>query len=626
LSTVSFLWRYGRRYGGWILIAMAAVATYALSTGAMVALVEPIFGEVLMTDERPGAIGATVAAEAVAEAGPVAEATFLDRVKERVDLRGALKDGYASLKRRLGIDRQNVVYLVPLLMVVVLLLRSLASFLSGYSFQHIGLGMTTDMRNDLFRSIVDQSSRFHEAHTSSELVSRVVADVTVMQNAVTSRLLDLFQQTPTLLVLVVVLLNIHFKLAVICLVATPVFIYPIVRFGKGMWKTSHRSQERMADLTQLLAEATRGHRVVKAFGMEGFEHRRFSEATHRHLQVKLRSQILTHVSGPVVESLAAVGAAAFLIYAGNAVRTEQLTASVLVQFLTAMMMLYDPIRKLNKVNLILQEARAAAQRVAEILGVPNEVWDREGARDIAGFHQSVRFEKVTFGYGEEAVLKEVDLEIHRGEVVAVVGPSGAGKSTLINLLPRFYDPDSGRISIDGVDLQEVRLESLRRQIGIVTQETVLFDDTVRNNIAYGRSDLPVEKVREAAAAAYADEFIMELPAGYDTRVGEAGLRLSGGQRQRLAIARALLKNAPILILDEATSHLDSESEALVQKALYNLMRGRTALVIAHRLSTVVSADRIIVMESGRITQVGRHAELLDEGGTYKRLYDLQFQA
>jgi subfamily B ATP-binding cassette protein MsbA len=626
VSTLSFLWRYGRRYSGWILIAVISVFTYALATGGLVALVEPIFGEVLMTDQRPGGVS-PAAAEPVVEVAKavVPPESWLERVKEKVDLRSALKGGYASLKRRLGITEANVVYVVPMLMVVVLLLRSLASFFSGYSFQHIGLGMTTDMRNDLFRRVVEQSSRFHETHTSGELVSRVVADVTVMQNAVSSRLLDLFQQTPTLIVLLVVLLNIHFKLALICLVATPVFIYPIARFGKGMWKTSHRSQERMADLTQLLAEAARGHRVVKAFGMEEFEHRRFSEATDRHLQVKLRSQVLTHVSGPVVEALAAVGAAAFLIYAGKAVRAEQLTASVLVQFMTALMMLYDPIRKLNKVNLILQEALAAAQRVAGLLAIPNDVRDRPGARAIDGFRQQVRFEKVTFGYGDEAVLKEVDLEISRGEVVALVGPSGAGKSTLINLLPRFYDPDSGRITIDGIDHRDVTIESLRQQIGIVTQDTLLFDDTVRNNIAYGRSDLGLELVREAAAAAYADDFIMELPAGYDTRIGEAGLRLSGGQRQRLAIARALLKNAPILILDEATSHLDSESEALVQKALYNLMRARTALVIAHRLSTVVSADRIVVMEDGRITQIGSHAELLTLGGTYKRLHDLQFQ-
>ncbi|MCZ6507516.1 MAG: ABC transporter ATP-binding protein [Acidobacteria bacterium] len=625
-----FLWRYGRRKRGWALIALASVLTYALATGGLVVLVEPIFGEVLMTDQRPGGAlgaGATTPGERPAVEAPAAvpEDGWLGRMKQKLDLKGALEEGYQSLKRRLGINQENVVYLVPLLMVLVLLVRAGASFLSGYSFQHIGLGMTTEMRNDLFRRVVEQSSRFHEEHTSGELVSRVVTDVTVMQNAVTSRLLDLFQQTPTLIVLVVVLLNIHFKLALICLVATPVFVYPIFRFGKGMWQTSHSSQERMADLTQLLSEATRGHRVVKAFGMEDFEHQRFTEATDRHLQVKLRSQILNHLSGPVVASLAAVGSAAFLIYAGRAVRSEQLTASLLVQFLTALMMLYDPIRKLNKVNLILQEARAAVQRVAGILAVPNEIHDREGAREIDGFHEAIRFEGVVFGYDDEAVLKGVDLEIVRGEVVAVVGPSGAGKSTLINLLPRFYDPDEGRITIDGVDHQDVTLESLRRQIGIVTQDTVLFDETVRNNMAYGRSDLTLEKVREAAAAAYADDFIMKLPAGYDSRIGEGGQRLSGGQRQRLAIARALLKNAPILILDEATSQLDSESEALVQKALYNLIRARTALVIAHRLSTVISADRIIVMEAGRITQIGTHAQLLDEGGIYKRLYDLQFQ-
>ncbi len=632
MRTLPFFWRYGRRYSGWGLVALVSVVTYALASGAMVALVEPIFGEVLMTDQRPAALDGTTPSSIEASMDPAASASraegdgFLARIKALFDLRSVLQDGYRSLKGRLGINESNVVYLVPLLMVMVLLLRSLASFLSGYSFQHIGLGATTDMRNDLFRRVVDQSTRFHETHKSGEIVSRVVNDVTVMQNAVTSRLLDLFQQTPTLIVLVVVLLNIHFKLAVICLVATPIFIYPIARFGKGMWKTSHRSQERMADLTQLLSEATRGHRVVKAFGMEDFEHRRFQESTQRHLRVKLRSQILTYVSGPVVESLAAVGAAAFLIYAGKAVRAEQLTASVLVSFLTALMMLYDPIRKLNKVNLILQEARAAAQRVAGILSVPNEIRDREGAQTIDGFRTSVQFDRVSFSYGDAEVLKEVTLEIPRGEVVAVVGPSGAGKSTLINLLPRFYDPEAGRLTIDGLDTRDATLESLRQQIGIVTQETVLFDDTVRNNIAYGRSDLSLENVREAAAAAYADEFIMELPAGYDTRIGEAGSKLSGGQRQRLAIARALLKNAPILILDEATSHLDSESEALVQKALYNLMRGRTALVIAHRLSTVKSADRIVVMEGGRITQVGTHADLLSRGGTYKRLYDLQFQA
>jgi subfamily B ATP-binding cassette protein MsbA len=288
-------------------------------------------------------------------------------------------------------------------------------------------------------------------------------------------------------------------------------------------------------------------------------------------------------------------------------------------------MLYDPIRKLNRVHLILQEALAAAHRVAAVMAIRNDVEDRPGARDLDEIRSEIRFDRVSFAYEDDVVLHDVDLTIPRGEAVALVGPSGAGKSTLVNLLPRFFDPDRGVVSIDGVDLREVTLRSLRSQIGIVTQETLLFNDTVRHNIAYGRSDLPFEAVRRAAEAAYAEGFIAELPRGYDTVIGEGGLKLSGGQRQRLAIARALLKDPPILILDEATSHLDSESEALVQKALGNLMAGRTALVIAHRLSTVQRSDRILVMEAGRIVEEGTHRELLAAGGVYQRLYDLQFR-
>jgi subfamily B ATP-binding cassette protein MsbA len=298
---------------------------------------------------------------------------------------------------------------------------------------------------------------------------------------------------------------------------------------------------------------------------------------------------------------------------------------VLVSFLANLLLMYDPIRKLNKVNLILQQALAAAQRVQRIMAIPNDIVERPGARRLADVEQGVAYEEVHFAYEDEPVLKGVDLSIRRGEIVALVGPSGAGKSTLVNLLPRFFDPDRGRVAIDGVDLRDLEVGNLRSLIGIVTQETVLFNDTARDNIAYGRSDLPLERVREAAAAAYADEFIMALPNGYDTVIGESGLRLSGGQRQRLAIARALLKNAPILVLDEATSQLDTESEALVQKALYNLMQGRTTLVIAHRLSTVMKADRIVVMEDGEIVETGSHTELIALGGTYKRLYDLQFR-
>jgi subfamily B ATP-binding cassette protein MsbA len=628
MSVIGFFWAYLKRYTGWALLAAVSIVVFAVATAGLVALIEPVFGEVLLAgDQKPSILGGSAAAAApeggAGEAAPADD--LLTDLRRRFDVADQIDDTYVSIKRRLGIDPDEVVWFVPLLLVFVFLLRSLADFVSGYAFQHIGLGITTDIRNDLYRRILDQSSRFHAEHPSGELVARVINDVGLMQNAVSNRLLDLFQQSITLVFLLGLLLSTHFKLALIALVAAPVLLVPIVRFGKGMRRTSHRSQERMADLASLLTEGVRGYRVVKAFGMEEFEAARFRQATRRHLRTNLWAQMLANASGPVVESLAVVGAAALLVYAGNSIRGGELTPPELIKFLTTLLMMYDPIRKLNKVNLILQEATAAAQRVSRLMAIPDEVAERPAAQTLDTVRETVRYEDVSFAYERQPVLRGVNLEIRAGEIVALVGNSGAGKSTFVNLLPRFFDPDQGRVTIDGVDIRDLQLASLRALIGLVTQETVLFNDTIRNNIAYGRLDLPLERVREAAAAAYADEFIMQMPRGYDTVIGESGLRLSGGQRQRLAIARALLKNAPLLILDEATSQLDSQSEALVQKALSNLMQGRTTLVIAHRLSTVMRADRIVVMEAGKIVEAGNHGELIALGGTYKRLYDLQFR-
>ncbi|HEV8580044.1 MAG TPA: ABC transporter ATP-binding protein [Thermoanaerobaculia bacterium] len=621
-----FFWRYLRRYAGWAMLASIGIVVYASATAGAAYLLKPIFNEVLLSSERPATPSVGLASGLASRAGGgKAEPELLRKLRKRFDLADQIDRSYESLKRRLGVNRNNVVYFVPLLFVILYLLRALADFTSGYAFQHIGLGVTTDIRNDLYRRILEQSSRFHAEHPSGELMARVINDVALMQSAVANRLLDLFQQSVTLLALLVLLLSIHFRLAVISLVAAPLLLYPIVRFGKGVRRTSHRSQERMADLASLMTEGVRGHRVVKAFGMEEFEYGRFREATRRHLRVNLRAQLLANAASPVVEALAAMGAGVLLVYAGQSIRAGHLSAAVLVQFLTVLLMLYDPIRKLNKVNLVFQEAAAAGQRAIRLLEIPNDVQERPGARDITAVREGIAYERVSFSYEEIPVLREVSLNIRAGEIVALVGPSGAGKSTLVNLLPRFFDAVSGRVTIDGIDICDLKLKSLRSLIGIVTQDTVLFNDTVRNNIAYGRSDLPLERVREAAAAAYADEFVIQLSQGYDTVIGESGVRLSGGQRQRLAIARALFKNAPILILDEATSHLDSESEALVQKALLNLMQGRTTLVIAHRLSTVTQADRICVVENGRIIEEGSHRELLALGGSYKRLFDLQFR-
>ncbi len=497
-----------------------------------------------------------------------------------------------------------MIYFIPLLFVAVFILRSFTDFLNGYAFQQLGLGATNDLRNDLYARTLAQTSRFHAEHPSGELVSRVVHDVGVLQAAVSTRLVDLVQQSVTLVGLLCLLFSIQFKLALFCVVAAPLVLYPIVRFSKSMRKTSHRTQERTADLANLVSESCRGHRVVKAFGMEAFEEARFREATRRHLRANLRGQMLSNLSGPVIESLGVIGAGVFLVFAGRAIHSHSMEPGVLVKFLIGLYAMYDPIRKLNKVNLVVQQSMAAAQRIRGLMTLPVEIQDRPGAGEAPDLATEIRFENVSFRYEEKEVLSGVDLAVRPGEAVALVGPSGGGKTTLCNLVPRFFDVTGGRILIDGTDLRDIRLASLRSKIGLVTQETVLFNDTVRANIAYGRKDLPLEKVREAALAAYADEFILELPEGYDTIVGEGGVRLSGGQRQRLAIARALLKNAPILILDEATSMLDTESESLVQKALGNLMRDRTTFVIAHRLTTITMVDRIFVLEAGRIVEQG----------------------
>jgi subfamily B ATP-binding cassette protein MsbA len=616
-----FFGRYLRRYLGWIaILVLFSIPVYAAASTALVALIEPIFGELLQAGPADrGAMGT------LAGGGAEKEGDETPGSLSKLNLKDRLDRGYRRLKDNFGIDDQAVVWFIPVLFVVVFLIRAVTGLANGYAFQRIGLGVTNDIRNDLHSRILGQSSAFHAAHSSGELVSRVVSDVTLIQTAITGRLLDLFQQSVTLVLLVVLLLSTQFRLALICLIGLPPIIFVIGRFGELMRRRSLRAQQRMADLTALLSESIRGAHVVKAFGTERFEEERFRRATRRYLRVSLRAQLLNLASSPVVESIMTVGAAGLLFYAGKQVRAGELTAPVLAQFIGNLMLLYEPIRKLNKVNLVVQQARVGAKRTREILEAVNEVQERPGAVTVDGIHEGLRFENVQFSYSDTPVLQGVDLEIRRGEIVALVGPSGAGKTTLVNLLPRFFDPTGGRVLIDGADLRDLTLGSLRAQIGIVTQETVLFDDTIRNNIAYGRADEPLEHVREAARAAYADDFVMAMPDGYDTRIGELGSQLSGGQRQRLSIARAILKDAPILILDEATSHLDSESESLVQEALKNLMADRTTLVIAHRLATAMQADRIVVMDQGRIVESGTHAELLERGGLYRKLYDLQFQ-
>lgn len=627
MSLLRFLGTYFRPYLGQVGLAVLAALVYAVCSVLMLVVFQMVLSDVVQTDRSLQDLvgGGASDASDPGDQDAVDPEGLLPIDLQDLDLHGRLLEGYESLKTWLGVDETSVVYFVPMLMILVVAFRSLARFANGYLFQIIGLGATNDLRNHLYERLLHQSSNFYSRHPSGEILSRIGNDIGVLQNAVSTRFVDFFQQVPTFIGILWFLLSLNLELTLIVFLVVPAIALPIVQFGKGMRKTSHKSQERLADLSNLVAEAVRGHRVVKAFGMEDFELKRFGEATARHLRVKLRAQLLAYASGPVIETLAVIGAGGFLIFAGQAVRKGELTASVLVTFLVAVLSLYDPIRKLNKVNLVLQEALAAAHRVRDIIEAPNEIVSRPDAPALPAIEQQIRFDGVSFAYDQESVLKGIDLTIPRGQVVALVGFTGAGKSTLVNLLPRFFDPTEGRVEIDGMDLRDVSLGSLRSQIGLVTQDTVLFNDTVRNNIAYGRADASMDKVKAAARAAYADGFIEEMKDGYNTRVGESGANLSGGQRQRLAIARALFKDPPILILDEATSHLDSEAESLVQKALYNLMSGRTALVIAHRLSTIQRADRILVMNEGQVVEEGTHEQLLNQEGIYRRLHDLQLQ-
>jgi len=599
----------------------------ASANAALVSLVDPLIGDVILPDQEVGSvIGGLETAESQTDHPEAGESSRSVVETTKIGLARFLESSYETLKARMDIDEKEVLYFVPLLLVLVFTIRSVAAFLSGYSFQRVGLGVTTDVRNDLFERILGQSNRFFSRHSTGEIVSRVVNDVGQIQAAVSEKIRDLFQQSITLIFFVVLLFSTHRPLALMSLVLLPLFIFPFVRFGRGMRATSRRSQERMADLAEVVGEGVRGHRVVKAFGMEEFENERFRKATGRHLRVNLWAQFLASLSSPVIESIAMLGGAGLIVYAGTQIRAGLMTAEQFGQILTNLVFLYDPIRKLNRANLALQQSFAAGIRIIDVMEEPNDIKEAPDPVSLTDLGSGITIEGVSFGYGDQGVLHDIDLDVKPGEVVALVGPSGAGKSTLVNLLPRFFDPDEGRIAVGGVDIRQARIGDLRHLIALVTQETVLFDDTVRNNIAYGRADLDLDQVRKAAVAANADDFIQRLPDGYDSLIGEEGQSLSGGQRQRLAIARALLKDAPILILDEATSQLDSESEAKVQEALKNLMRGRTTLVIAHRLSTVTTADRIIVLDDGRIVETGTHEELLTAQGLYKELYELQFES
>jgi subfamily B ATP-binding cassette protein MsbA len=518
--------------------------------------------------------------------------------------------------------------IIAFALVLSSLLKGICDYLGTYLVNHAGYGMITSLRNELYESILKRSSAFFQRHPTGTLISTIVNDIERVQFAMSSVLAEFLEQFFTFVFTAYAVVALGGNLAWVLVLFVPFILYSARRIGIRVRRTTRSGQDQLADVQNILQETITGNRIVKAFSMEGWEIARFRSAARRLFKANMRAVAAATLSSPLMDLFAAIAVALLLAFGRDQVKSGNMSLGVFGTFIGLVFSLYNPVRKFAMFYNNFQQALGASSEIFKFMDVQDEVRERPGAPTLPPFARKISFENVAFCYESEGVQREVlrniTLDVRAGEILALVGSSGAGKSTLVSLVPRFFDVTSGRITVDGHNLSDVSLASVRSQIGVVTQETVLFNDTLRNNIAYGQPGIPQKEVEAAARAALAHDFIADLPAGYETVIGEKGVRLSGGERQRIAIARALLKNAPILILDEATSALDSESEALVQSALQNLMRGRTVIVIAHRLSTIRRADRIVVVENGTIADIGTHEELMQKLGTYRRLYELQF--
>jgi ATP-binding cassette, subfamily B, bacterial MsbA len=537
-------------------------------------------------------------------------------------------DQVLYLQRFVPSQLHNAWTIVAYALVASTILKGIFDYAGTYLVNHAGFGMITDLRNDLYNSVLRRSAAFFQKHTTGTLVSTIINDIERVQFAMSNVMAEFLQQLFTFVFTAIAVIALGRRLAWVLLLFIPFIIYSAGKIGRRVRTTTRRGQDKLADIQNILQETITGNRIVKAFSMESWEFARFRKAAQRLFRANLRAVAAAAISSPLMDIFGATAIALLLLLGRDQIARGVMTPGIFVSFIVAVFKLYDPVRKFALFNNNFQQAMGASSELFKFMDTEDEVREKPGARPLPAFSGSIRFENVGFAYeggeGTREILRDINLEVRAGEVVAVVGSSGAGKSTLVHLIPRFFDVTSGRLLIDGRDVRDVTLASLRSQIGVVTQETVLFNDTVGNNIAYGQPGVSQKQVEAAARAALAHEFIVDLPLRYQTIIGERGLRLSGGERQRIAIARALLKNAPILILDEATSSLDTESEALVQSALQNLMTDRTVFVIAHRLSTVRRAERIMVLENGTISDVGAHEQLMQKLGTYRRLYDLQF--
>jgi subfamily B ATP-binding cassette protein MsbA len=543
---------------------------------------------------------------------------------------GALQSAQALLVKPILDDiflgkNLNALKWIPLAVIGIFLVKGASNYGQTIMMNYIGLRIVANLRNKLYEQIQRQSLAFFTQHPTGILMSRITNDVSSIQAASSEAVTSLIKDTVTLISLIGVVFYTDWKLAIVATIVFPLAIYPISTLGKKMRKVATSTQVTMGTLTSLLQETISGTRIVKAFGMEKYENERFAAENERLFKLNMKTVSVNAISHPLMEFLGSLGIAAVIFYGGYNVVHGNSTPGTFFSFLAALLMLYEPVKRLVNVNNTIQQGIAGADRVFSIIDRMPDIDDKPGARALPPITRSIDLENVDFSYEKTPVLKNISLSIKAGEVVAFVGMSGGGKTTLVNLIPRFYDVSSGRILIDGQDIRDVTMQSLRSQIAIVTQQTILFNDTVKNNIAYGDIERTQDDIINAARAANAHDFIMKLPQQYDTNIGELGTKLSGGEKQRISIARALLKDAPILILDEATSSLDTEAEIEVQEALDNLMKGRTTLVIAHRLSTIRNADRIIALVNGEIVEEGTHESLLAKQGEYFRLYNLQFK-
>lgn len=617
MSDLFRLLRYARPYLGKLIAALAAAALAALTLVALSSLVIPLVKDVL-----PEVLGAKILdGKGPAEAGKF---NFLETFNRAFG--EGWTDRFTSWGHYLGSPgRSSTLLAIGILVLLLYLLKGVFTYFSNYYVRAVGLQVILDLRRDLYGRIQRQSPSFFSAHPTGLLISRITSDIARMQRTVSGDLADVFRLSFIILGQAAWVFYLYPTLSAACLIILPLVLLPILRFGKRLKATSRTSQEKMADVTNILKETITGNRIVKGFGMEDYEVRRFTDALKRVQRQELRGARLVSLSPPIMEMVGALAAVLLVLYAGYQIPRGAVDAGQFSSFLFSLVWLYASVKNLAKINNDFQQSMAATHRVFSMMDERVDVHERPDAIVLPPFKDTIEFREVAFRYQSAPVLQGVNLKVRCGQMVAIVGGSGSGKTTLVNLLPRFYDVTGGSLTLDGTDIRAVTLASLRSQIALVTQEILLFDDTVRNNIAYGRQDVAQERVEAAARAAYAHEFILKLPSGYDTRLGEAGHLLSVGERQRISIARALLKDSPILILDEATSALDTESEAEVQKALNNLMRGRTVFVIAHRLSTVRSADIITVLDQGRIVEMGSHEALLQKRGAYARFYELQFR-